>query len=125
MILPSELPSDVRRRVVQPPGLPDGDLGWSRDDALAVLESLEGSIVAVLQVDIYAMPFGQHEVIHTGRQATFIHHVGELAIDFAVRSRHQAAELIAASTADELFVLYFSGQDDAASAYGSSNAAAS
>jgi hypothetical protein len=125
MILPSELPADVRRRVVQPPGLPDGDVAWSRDDALVALEALEGSVVAVLQVDIYAIPFGQHEVIHTGRQATFVHHVGELANDFAVRSRRQAAELISAAAADELFVLYFSGQDDAAAGYGESTAAAS
>ena len=124
MMLPPELAADVRRRAVRPPGLPDGDWAWSQDDARLALASLAGSIVAVFQVDVYAMPFGQREVIHTGRIASCFYHPGELALQFAERSRHLAGEFIDTGSSDELFVLYFSDQDDAEAAYGSSNARA-
>jgi hypothetical protein len=103
---------------VQPPGLPEGDWAWSRDDALAVLGTLEGSIIAVFQVDVYVVPFGHHEVLHTGRRATYNYYVGERALEFANRSRHLAQEFIAGGSTDELFVLIFSGQDDAEAGHG-------
>lgn len=120
MTLPLQLGADVRRRAVQPPGVPDGDWAWSQEDARLVLASLAGTIVAVFQVDVYAMPFGQREVIHTGRSVRYFYQPGELALRFAERSRQLAGELIAAGASDELFVLYFSDQDDAEAAFGSS-----
>jgi hypothetical protein len=113
-----DLPKNLRRRAVQPPGLPEGDLAWSQDDALAVLKTLEGSITAVFQVDVYMVPFGHHDVIPTGRRASYDYNIGELALRFAERSRHLAQEFIAAGSSDELFVLTFSGQDDAESGHG-------
>jgi hypothetical protein len=124
MMLPPELAADVRRRAVRPRGLPDGDWAWSQDDARLALASLAGSIVAVFQADAYAMPFGQREVIHTGRSASYFHHPGELALQFAERSRQLAGEFVDTGSSDELFVLYFSDQNDAEAAYGSSNARA-
>jgi hypothetical protein len=103
---------------MQPPGLPEGDSAWSRDDALVVIETLEGSIIAVLQVDVYVMPFGHQEVIHTGRCASYDYNMGELALQFAQRSRHLAQEFVSAGSGDELFVLLFSGQDDADAGHG-------
>ena len=118
MALPVELPKNLRRRAVQPPGLPESDPAWSRDDALVVLKTLEGSIIAVFQVDVYVVPFGHHDVIPTGRSASYDCNVGELALKFAERSRHLAQEFIAAGSGDELFVLIFSGQDDAEAGHG-------
>jgi hypothetical protein len=118
MSLPPGVPRHIRQRAVQPPGLPARDLAWSRDDALVVLTALEGSIIAVLQVDAYVVPYGQREVIHSGRRATYMYRVGEGASEFAERTRHAAGEFINAGAADELFVLLFSGQDDAEAGHG-------
>ena len=118
MSVPTLLPRDVSRRAVQPPGLQAGDVAWSGDDALVVLAALEGSIVAILQVDAYVVPFGQQEVIPTGRRASYLHRLGERALDFAQRSRRAAAAFIDAGSRDELFVLLFSGQDEAEAGHG-------
>jgi hypothetical protein len=118
MTLPVELSKSLRRRALQPPGLPEGNPAWSQDDARLVLEALEGSITAVFQVDAYVVPFGHHEVIHTGRRATYGYNVGELALHFAARSRRLAQEFIAVGSSDQLFVLLFSEQDDAEAGHG-------
>ena len=119
MMLPSELPPEVSRRAVRPLGLPEGEWAWGKDDARLALTSLAGSIVAVFQVEVYVMPFGQPEVIHAGRSASYFYHLGELAAQFAERSRQMAGEFIETGSSDELFVLYFSGQDDAEASSGS------
>jgi len=103
---------------VQPPGLPADDPAWAKDDALALLVALEGTIIAVVQVDAYVVPYGRQEVIHSGRRATYSHRLRERASDFAQRSRHSASEFISAGTSDELYVLFFSDQDDAEAAHG-------
>lgn len=115
MFLPDQLPASIARRCLQPPGLPPGEVAWSQDDALIGLAALDGSIVAVIQVDVYVAPFGQQELVFTGRRATYIYEIGERASEFAQRSRRAAAEFIRAGTTDELFVIHFSGQDDAES----------
>jgi len=125
VMLPAELPKDVRRRAVQPPGLPEGDFAWSRDDALVVLETLEGSIIAVFEVNVYVVPFGHQDVIDTGRRVTYDYRVGELAVQFAQRSRQAARDFIDAGSSDELFVLFFSGQDDAEAGHGTAKVRAS
>lgn len=120
MSLPPLLPEHIRRRAVQPPGLPVGDSAWSKDDALALLATLDASPVAVLHVDSYVLlPYGQGEVIHTGRQATYSYGLGERTLQFAQRSRESASEFIRVGESDELFVLLFSNQDDAEAGYGS------
>lgn len=113
-----ELPKKVRQRAVRPPGLPEGECAWSQTDALDVLKTFEGSLVALFRVDIYVVPLGQHEVIPTGRRATYSYNPGELAIEFAQRSRHEAEEFIGAGSDDELYVLSLSGQDDAEAGHG-------
>jgi hypothetical protein len=113
MTVPADLPKNAKRRAVQPPGLPEGDDAWTQHDALGVLETLAGSIIAVIQVDVYVVPFGHREVIHTGRRASYSYNAGELAFEFAQRSRQLAEEFIKAGSSDELFVLVFSRQDDA------------
>lgn len=118
MTLPPELPRRIRQLAIQPAGLPEGDWAWVRDSALAALQALTGTAIAVFQVESYVMPFGQPEALPTGRRRTWGYDRGELALQFAERSRQQAAEFINAGAADELFVLWFSGQDDAESAHG-------
>lgn len=103
---------------MQPPRLPDGDWAWSQSDALEALSALEGSTVAVFQVEVYVIPFGQQEVIGTGRRASYTYDAGELALQFASRSRQSARDFIATGSRDELFVLLFSGQDDAEAGHG-------
>lgn len=124
MSFTAALPERLRRRAVQPDGLPPGDLAWSRDDALAVLAALEGTIVAVLQVDAYVVPYGHRDVIPTGRRASYLHLPAERALEFAQRSRRSAAEFIEAGSNDELFVLLFFDQDDADAGYGRAKASA-
>jgi hypothetical protein len=116
--LPAELPKKIRQLALHPAGLPDGDLAWSRDDGLAALAALAGSIVAVFQVDVYVVPFGHQDVIPTGRRATYTYNKGELALQFAERSRQLAGEFVRAGTSDELFVLYFSDQDNVEAGHG-------
>jgi hypothetical protein len=115
---PAELPKEIRQRALYPAGLPDGDSAWVRDDALRALAALGGSIVAVFQVDVYVVPFGHHDVIPTGRRIVSTYHAGELALQFAERSRHLAEAFIRTGASDELFVLLFSGQDDAEEGHG-------
>lgn len=119
MDLPTELPTDVRGQALRPQGIPDGEWAWSRDDARAALASLAGSLVAVIEVEVYVIPTGQHQVIHTGRGATYFYRAGELALQFAERTRQEADQFVDAGSRDELFVLHFSDQDDAESAHGS------
>jgi len=117
-MLPATLPKDVRRRAVQPPGLPDGDFAWTLDDALAVLETLAGTVIAVLQVEAYVVLFGHQDVVPTGRRAIYAWNPGELAAHFAQRSRQAAEEFIRAGSRDEIFAIVFSGQDDAEAGHG-------
>jgi hypothetical protein len=119
MTLPPEIPAAVKRHAVQPPGVPDDTWAWSRDAAQAALASLEGSIVAVLEVEVYLMPWGHLQAVHTGRRATYFYRSGELALEFAERTRQEANGFVGAGARDELFVLHFSDQDDAESAHGS------
>lgn len=118
-MLPDELPEKIARRAVQPPGLPKGQTAWSKPDAAAVLHALEGTIVAVVHVDAYVVIFGHLEVAPTGRRQSYGYEVGESAIQFAHRSRSLAQAFIKSGTDDELFVLAFSGQDDAEAGHGS------
>jgi hypothetical protein len=122
-MLPPELPAKIASRAVQPPGLPEGWWAWCQEDARLALSSLAGSTVAVYRVDVYAMPFGRIEVIDTGRGASYFYQAGELALQFAERSRQLADAFVASGERDELFVLHFSTQDEADAAYGSVSAA--
>ena len=118
MILPVALPKSLRLRALRPDGLSPGELAWSRNDAYDVLSALANSTIAVIGVDAYGVPFGQHLVIPTGRRAVYAYAPGELALDFARRSRQMAEVFIRAGSPDELFVLNFSGQDDAEAGHG-------
>ena len=104
---------------MQPPGLPVGDSAWSKDDALVLLMTLEGTPIAVLHVDSYVLlPYGQGEVIHTGRRASYSYGLGERTLEFAQRSRHACGGFINVGANDELYVLFFSEQDDAEAGHG-------
>ena len=116
--LPPELPRRIRQLAVQPPGLPEGDWAWSLDSGVAALQALVGTAVAVFEVEAYVVPFGRVEAIPTGRRRTFGYDKGELALQFAERSRRLASEFMTAGSPDELFVFCFSGQDDAESGHG-------
>jgi hypothetical protein len=67
---------------------------------------------------VYVVPFGHQDVIPTGRRATYTYNKGELALQFAERSRQLAGEFVRAGTSDELFVLYFSDQDNVEAGHG-------
>ncbi len=118
MTLPPEIPVAIQRRAVQLPGMDDDDWAWGQADAREALASLTGTIVAVFDVDVYVVPHGQDAAVHTGRRASYFYRTGEQALQFAERSRHDADRFIADSSRGELFVLEFSGQDEAEPAYG-------
>ena len=118
MTLPQEIPTAVKEHAVHPPGVPEEAWAWSREGAQEALASLDGSIVAVMEIEVYLMPWGQRQAIPTGRRATYFYRSGELAHEFAKRTRKEANDFVGAGGRDELFVLHFSGQDDAESAQG-------
>jgi hypothetical protein len=68
------------------------ELAWRRDDALAVIDSLDDA-VAVLGGDVYVERGGRLRA--DGASWSCERRTGESMADFALRSRRQASEYIA------------------------------
>jgi hypothetical protein len=113
-MIPVELPDELRAA-----GLPieeggDVNLAWDKTSALAALEAVRNSKIAVLSVDVYKLeawgPIPTEESWSCRRLS------GETASEFAERSRHWAGHYIA--THDEqdgsLYLVYLDRQEGAA-----------
>lgn len=118
MRLPDEIPRELRQNALILPGLLDGQGAWSREDALEVVASLEGTMVAVSEVTpFHRVTWGTE--VHWSMSDTVwsVHRQrSESEIDYARRSRREAVAFLGdyEECADELFALTFPMWKDAA-----------
>ena len=111
------LTRDILQLAVAAPGLPDGVVGWTAESARQALRSLRGTKVAVLAIDVYDRVVWGFAPGNESWVCQWI--TGELAADFAHRSRSEALEWIDAFPRHNvLFVIEFTGQDAASEATG-------
>src|SRR5438093_1396909 len=106
MTLTDAIPRRLRDRALFLPEFGDGEGAWSKNDALAVIESLKGTTVAVSDVVVYdRVPWGyapSESVLSIDRLPN------EADADYAQRSRSAAAGFIrgcATAGDDALFAL--------------------
>ena len=93
--------------------LPDGSFAWSPSQCMQILESLTSTKVAVVSGEFFrAEPIG---LVPAYDGWTCERGPGELASEYASRSREVAADQMRMESHSELHVvLQFSGQEDAA-----------
>lgn len=114
MTLPDRIPKRLRERAIVLPQLAEGEGAWSREDALAVLASLEGSLVSVSEVVVFdRAPWGFEP---TGEGLSIDRRPNEGDADYASRSRDAAAEFVRGreSGSEALFALTFPWWKEAA-----------
>ncbi len=114
MTLPDRIPKRLRKRAIVLPQLAEGEGAWSQEDALAVVGSLEGSLVSVSEVVVFdRAPWGFEP---TGEGLSVDRRPNEGDADYASRSRSAAAEFVGGheSGYDVLFALTFPSWKEAA-----------
>jgi hypothetical protein len=92
MKLPAQIPMKLLALALFLPELEDGEAAWPRDDALAVLDSLKGTTVAVSDVIVFEQVPGGYaprEIAWSGTRLP-----NEPDPDYAQRSRAGAVEFI-------------------------------
>jgi hypothetical protein len=114
--LPPEISEDLARRAVDVAVDRYHDPGWTREDALGVIDDLQGTAVVVLGGDVFV---GQSwGFVATTESWACDRLPGEAATDYAVRSRGCAREFVTDYAGDHpsdvVFVLYFDDQQGAA-----------
>ena len=115
MRLPQGIPKRLRSSSLALPDLDDGEAAWSQADALAVIKSLEGTLVAVASIRIFEHVTWGFEPIDRAWAGDRLQ--GEFNSDYAWRTRVAAADFVLTfdSNRDELiFVLGFPVEKDAA-----------
>jgi hypothetical protein len=119
MRLPDEIPPRLRQDAVYLPGFGDGQGAWLREDAIAVIESLEGTTIAVSEVTPFRRVLWGTEthwsVCDTVWSVHRLH--SESDVNYARRTRRESAEFIAEFTDEDdepLFALTFPMWKDAA-----------
>ena len=115
MKLPEQIPRRLRQMALVLPEFGDGEAAWSKDDAIAVIESLKGTTVAVSDVVLFKrVPWGyapSESSLSIDRLPT------EADADYAARSRSGAADFIRDGQKvgdDTMFALTFPLWKDAA-----------
>jgi hypothetical protein len=107
------LPANVASLAVAAPGLPEGSMGWTAESVRRAIDVLHGGKIALVGIDVYdRVVWG-----FAPADETWICYrlSGEPALAFAARSRAEARSWISRFPRENvLFVLEFSGQDDAA-----------
>ena len=119
MRLPDEIPGELRQNACFPPGLGDGQGAWCREDALAVIGSLEGTTIAVSDVTPYrSIAWGTEVHWSVSDTEWSLHRMhNESDINYARRSRREAETFIAEyedGPDETLFALTFPMWKDAA-----------
>jgi hypothetical protein len=109
------LPADVAALAAAAPGLPEGTSGWTGESARHAFRTLQSSRVAVVDIEVYdRVVWG---FAPAGESWTCHRFAGELAADFALRSRREARVWVDNFPRQEvLFIIEFSAQDAAAEA---------
>ena len=113
MWLPVELPLDLREAGI-PLESSESGLAWSSGVALAIVDALRNSTVAIVSCGVFRSDRVGLVPLYTGWSVE--RHMDEAASDFAARSRKVAKEKIEAQTRSgaQFFAMAFSGQQDAA-----------
>ena len=119
MRLPDEIPRKLRLNALFLPGLLDGQGAWPREEAVEVIQSLEGTTVAVSDVTpFHRVNWGTETHWSMSETVWSVHRMNrESDIDYARRSRHEAVAFIGECEdgGDEvLFALTFPMWKDAA-----------
>lgn len=115
MKLPERIPKRLRNMAVSFPGFGEGEGAWSRDDAIEVLESLKGTVVAVAGVAVFDHTTWGYAPSDVG--LSIDRRTNESDADYARRSRQAAADFIRTaddSWGDRLYALAFPLWKDAA-----------
>ena len=112
--LPTQIPEVLRSQAVFLPGAREGAAAWPREEALAVVESLKGTTVPVVEIVLFA-PVMRGFML-TGLPWSTERRRNEADADFARRSRAGAAAFINGCERDDatLFSLTFPVRKDAA-----------
>lgn len=108
MKLPDEIPERLGNLALFLPEFDDSEGAWFKADAMAVIESLKGTIVAVSEVVILNMAPGGY--MPSGLTISMDRFPNEADSDYAERSRHLALDFIRNSETgnnQSLFVLTF------------------
>jgi hypothetical protein len=92
MTLPAAIPKKLRAIAIELPGLEEGEAAWGPQDALAVIESLRGTAVAIARV----LPFGQAPGGYAPASDVWFaeRRHGESDPDYAARSQEGAKAFI-------------------------------
>ena len=116
MDLPEDLAPELAARVIAVESGGVVDVGWVREDALAVVEGLHGTTIAITGGEVFVRQAWGFTA--TTESWTCDRAPGESTPDFSVRSRDWAREFVTSYGGDRddefVFVLYFSTQQDAA-----------
>ena len=116
MNFPERIPSKLLKRAIPVGGEGSDDLGWSTGDALEVIDALRGTKIAILGGDLCRSE--QWGVTPGYENWSCGVLPGETATEFAQRTQEVARARVESHADDAsgslLFVLTFSGQDDAA-----------
>jgi hypothetical protein len=116
MRLPDAIPSKLRFVAISLKDLGLGEVAWRARDALAVIESLRGTPVAITGADLYRVEAWGIAPLTEGWHCDRLR--GEMASQYAERSRGLAAECIADREArsgqEVVYALLFTLQQDAA-----------
>src|SRR5437867_13121454 len=114
MNLPERIPKKLRQSALLLPEFSEGEAAWSKDDAIAVLESLKSTTVPVSDVVLYERaPWGYAPSESTWSAERY---QNEADTDYAARSRSGAAEFIRRCgyvAGDALFAMTFPMWKDA------------
>jgi hypothetical protein len=114
--LPSEIPEALRSVGVSLERLGLDGIAWSRDDALQVIASLDGTIIAVTEGEVFTSE--RWGLLPAGEAWSCDRIRNESTFDYAARSQERAASFIEEyqheGPADVFFALQFSDQDEAA-----------
>jgi hypothetical protein len=111
------LDRDIRELGVAAPGLPEGTVAWTAESARRLLDSLRTSKIAIADIEVYdRVVWG---FAPAGESWACQRAPGELAWEFALRSRADALEWVNAFPRHNvLFILEFNDQESAAEASG-------
>ena len=112
---PHEIPKRLRSSSFSLPDLDEGEAAWPLAEALAVIKSLEGTLVAIASIRIFERVQWGFEPIDSAWTCDRLH--GELNSDYAWRTRVAAADFIQTfdgDTGELIFVLGFPVKKDAA-----------
>jgi len=116
LTLPSEIPEELRADAVFVEGPGFSEMAWPREEALAVIESLMGTLVAVSGGDVYRSEAWGFVPAYEYWLCDRIQ--GEDSVNYAQRSRATAKRFVESHGGERpesvLFALAFDTQQEAA-----------